>query len=387
MKQIRLSSIWTLLAIVMFLTLLCSCSRPDTLTGKSVSGAGAQTLKIGFLDTLTGPTQIYGITGKNVAQIAVDEINTAGGISGKRLELVYEDGKCDGAASATAGRKLIEIDRVKAIIGFSCSNMVFAVTPFSEPNHVALITSYSTNANITQAGDFVFRNNYNDLETSRLIAEMVLSKARTAAILSENQEDTIGIENQFVQDFEESGKIVSREHFDYGAKDMRGELVKIISAKPEAVVINPVSVETGGPAIRQLRELGYTGPLFTNWILSGAGPSMMGIDASYFEGAGYTGEPSITTPKKEALFKEYILRYNEIPAFDIGTSSVYDALYLIKAAIEKNGESGDGIARYLYSMGPYEGALGNYTFDSGGDVTGVHLEKRRIVNGKSVSFE
>ena len=343
--------------------------------------------KIGFLDALTGPAAVYGTELQRTAELATDEINANGGIQGKTLEIIYEDGKCDGSASATAGKKLIEVDTVPVIIGFSCSNQVFPILSISEANHVVLITSYSTHPDITRAGRFIFRNNYNDQQTAELLAEMVGSESSKVAILSENQEDTMAIENHFIKDISQSFpalRIVSKEHFDFGSSDMRAQITKILSKNPDVVVINPLSPETFGNSLKQLRELGFQGKVFTNWVLSGRISTTFG---DLVKDVRFIGERSLNTPKKENLFRIYKQKYHETPLLDVGSTSIYDAIHLIKSAVEKNGESGQQIADYLHSMESYEGALGNYRFDDHGDLVGVNLlEEKIIINGTAVPF-
>ena len=106
--------------------------------------AEAGPIMIGFIGPLTGDAAAYGEPERDVVALAVEEINAAGGINGRQISVIYEDGKCDGTASASAAQKLVNVDKVKVIIGGFCSGETLGAAPIAEQNKVILISPSST---------------------------------------------------------------------------------------------------------------------------------------------------------------------------------------------------------------------------------------------------
>ena len=113
-----------------------------------------QSLKLDGSLPLTGPAAKYRV--HESALIAVEEINSSGGVNGKMIELIMEDGKCDGATAARAAQKLISIDKVKIILGGHCSTETLAIAPLAERNKVLLLASTSSSPAISGAGEYIF---------------------------------------------------------------------------------------------------------------------------------------------------------------------------------------------------------------------------------------
>ena len=100
--------------------------------------------KIGFIGPLTGDAAVYGELLRNVIQLAVNEINAAGGIGGRQIEMIYEDGKCNGKDGANAMQKLVNVDQVKIVIGGFCSSESLAAAPIAMNNKVLLFSPGSS---------------------------------------------------------------------------------------------------------------------------------------------------------------------------------------------------------------------------------------------------
>ncbi len=114
-------------------------------------------IRIGFVGPLTGEVATVGENAKIAVQVAADEINAKGGVKGKKIEVIYEDGKCNAKDATSAGTKLISVDKVVAIIGGLCSGETLAIAPLAEKAKIPLISYASTNPKITEAGDYIFR--------------------------------------------------------------------------------------------------------------------------------------------------------------------------------------------------------------------------------------
>ena len=168
-------------------------------------------IKIGFGDAAT-----YGVDEKNATALAVEEINNAGGIKGRSLEVIYEDGKCSGKDAATAAQKLINIDGVKIILGGACSGETLSIAPIAEQNKIIIFSAFSSSPDITKAGDYIFRNSPSDLDVAKGYAQFIVSRGgyKNIAIISENTDYAGGVKKVFNEEIARlGGKIVADEVF------------------------------------------------------------------------------------------------------------------------------------------------------------------------------
>ena len=120
--------------------------------------------RIGVMESLTGPGETYGNVAVRAKQMAADEINAAGGIDGRMLELVVEDSKCSALDAITAYQKLTNVDEMKIILGTSCSGAMLGVAPLAEDDGVILFSGLASNPDIANAGDYIFRTQISDIE-------------------------------------------------------------------------------------------------------------------------------------------------------------------------------------------------------------------------------
>ena len=129
-----------------------------------IVGDGQQTgpFRIGVMESLTGPGETYGTVANQAKQMAADEINSAGGINGRMLELVVEDSKCSAKDAIAAYNKLTDVDGVKIILGTSCSSAMLGAATLAEADGVILFSGLASNPDIANAGDYIFRTQISD---------------------------------------------------------------------------------------------------------------------------------------------------------------------------------------------------------------------------------
>ena len=120
--------------------------------------------RIGVMESVTGPGETYGTVAVQAKELAVEEINAAGGINGRMLELVVEDSKCNAQDAITAFNKLTDVDGVKIILGTSCSGAMLGAAPLAEKEGVVLFSGLATNPDIANAGDYIFRTSMSDAQ-------------------------------------------------------------------------------------------------------------------------------------------------------------------------------------------------------------------------------
>lgn len=360
----------SLIAIMLAALLITGCAKEKG------------TIKIGAIGPLTGGGASWGESDRNAIELAVEEINNAGGINGRLLQVIHEDGKCNGKDAVNAASKLITLDNVKIILGGVCSAETLAFAPIAEQNKVITFT-IATAPDVSNAGDYVFRNAASDLEGGRIGAKMI--EEDRIALISENTEYAMGIQHTLKEELQNQGKaIVADLVYDSDETDFRTYLLKIKNARPEAIFINPgTSTSSAGEIAKQMVELGMEDIKVYGNLLIGSKESLE-IAGDALEGAKYFDAVNIGMTEKGAEFlSKYKQRFGTSPANDFYTGARYDSVYIIADALRECGENSGCIKDYLYKMQPYNGVIGTYTFDSNGDVIGIPWTIKEIRSGQS----
>jgi len=323
-------------------------------------------IKIGFIAPLSGDTAVYGTASRGGAEIAIEEINNAGGINGKKLEVIYEDGKCNGKDSATAANKLISIDNVFVIFGTVCSAETLAIAPIAESNKIILLSAASSAPSITEAGDYIFRTWPSDSLQGKEMAEYVYGKGiKKVAIINMNSDYPVGLANVFKETFVQlGGEVLISEIYEPTAKDFRTQLTKIKAKNPEAIYIIPYTAEAG-ILVKQIKELGIKAELYgpetfhSQEVINTAGNASEGI---VYMMPKFDETEQLT---KELLDK-YKTKYGKDSPFAVVTANTYDGVYIIAEGLKK-GVSSDAVKGYLYTLKDYPGTAGVLTIDQNGD--------------------
>ena len=234
------------------------------------SAGGGDTIKLGFIGPLTGDAASYGADTLHGMQIAVDEINAAGGIGGKQIEIIAEDGKCTGADAATAAQKLMNIDKVVAIIGGQCSGETLAAAPIAEMAKVVMISPVSTSPDVTEAGEFIFRNSPSDALKTKAMAKVFAEKNYAKiAIISENTDYATALRDSLVAAVG-TDAMVFNETSEPGTKDFRSLMTRLEDAEFDVFVPNGQSDAFIAAAMQQYREAGFTAPAFSQDVADSA---------------------------------------------------------------------------------------------------------------------
>ena len=248
-----------LLGVLGLVILACGESEDDPFT-------------IGVMESVTGPGETYGRVAVQAKQVAVDEINEAGGINGRMLELIVEDSKCNAQDSITAYNKLTDVDGVKIILGTSCSGAMLGAAPLAEAEGVILFSGLATNPDIATAGDYIFRTSMNDAQLGIDTGNVMWADGiRTVATITEATDYAEGVRLTSVAQFEkQGGRVVAEERYASDATDFRTQLTKLLSENPDAIHVAAQSEFTGGTILKQLRELNYDGPIYSEIVPVGA---------------------------------------------------------------------------------------------------------------------
>jgi branched-chain amino acid transport system substrate-binding protein len=363
-----MKNLFPLLGILAIL-FIAGCTQPSQ-PGPSPGGGGAptETIKIGFIAPLTGDGAIYGESSRGGVQLAVDEINAEGGVNGKQLEVVYEDGKCEGKSGATAANKLINVDKVVVIVGTVCSAETLGAAPIAEASKVVLLSAASSNPKITDAGDYIFRTWPSDNFQGNDMANYLYTTRgfRKVATIYQNSDYNIGLANAFKAAFEAlGGQVVAAEVYEPTAKDFRTQLAKLKDAAPDAIFMVPYTAEAG-LLVKQTRELGISLPLF--------GPETFGAQDVIDSGGESVEGVIYTTPKfdeKDPLtagfIADYKAKFGKDSPFYVISANSYDGVRIVADCMRTDGVSSEAIKACLYEVSAYPGTAGELTIDSNGD--------------------
>ncbi len=335
------------------------------------------TIKVGLIVELTGDMPGVGASSKNAAQLAVNEQNSAGGISigGKpyQIELVVEDNASKAEQSVAAVNKLITQDNVLAIVGPNASLGAIPAAEIAEYNKTLLITPWSTNPKTTldtttgKPKDYVFRACYTDPFEGRVLARFVLEKlkAKKVAVLYDVASEAPKSQaDLFRLTFEElGGKTVAFETYTTGDRDFSAQLTKIKSANPDVIFL-PAYYNDVGLIAQQAHRAGITQPLVGSDAWSS--PELIKLSNGTVEGDYFANHyaSDIATPTAKKFIDAYTKQYGNIP--DDVAALTYDSMGLLFEAIKKSPSLDRKVVRdSLATLANYPGVTGNIQFTAG----------------------
>ena len=331
------------------------------------------TFKIGVMESVTGPGDTYGNVAVQAKQMAVDEINEAGGVNGKMLELIVEDSKCSAQDAIVAYNKLTDVDGVKIILGTSCSGAMLGAAPLAEADGVILFSGLATNPDIANAGDYIFRTSMSDAQLGIDTGNVLWADGiRTLATINEETDYAEGVRRTSVDQFvKRGGQVVAEERFVTDTTDFRTSLTKLINAGPDAIHVAAQAEASGGTILKQLSELGYDGPIYSDIVAAGTTALEVAGDAA-------TGLKAIiadldpNNARGREVIANFRARYDYVTlAWYLG--SAYDDVYIAAECLKDtdDDQDADGFRDCLYGI-TYSGAIGdNYSFDANGEVVGL----------------
>lgn len=322
----------------------------------------AETVKIGAIGPLSGAVAVYGVDCLNGINLAAEEINAAGGINGKKIEIISEDDEGAPEKSVNAYKKIVTKDKAKLIIGSLTSGCTMAITSLAQAQKVLMIAPAATAPAITTAGDYVFRACFIDPFQGTVGAKFALESlgSKKAAILYDIGNDySVGLTENFEKTFAAGGSIVAKESYSTGDKDFNAQLTKIKNANPDVVYL-PDYYGTVALIAKQLRAQGINTPIVgaDGWdgIVDNAGDEVLnGYYSNHYANDATTGAVKV-------FVDAYTKKYNHAPTAFAALG--YDSLYMIKDAILAAGSADSAAVKdaLLKTNGTY--VTGNITFDA-----------------------
>lgn len=327
-------------------------------------------IKVGFIGSLTGVDPSYGESMKGGVEIAVDEINRNGGIKGKKIEVVYEDGKCiDSKSAISAFQKLYNVDGVRIIIGGGCSNEVSSISKLVNDNKVFLISSGATSPDIAGSSKYIFRNSPNDTESSRQLAGRIIQDGfNDIAIVSDNSDYSVGFKKTFLNEFNKiGGNVVGDVVVQPNQSDYRSDILKLKSINSKAILVNPNVPKTAGLLVKQIREAGITSKIYLSYS---ATPEFFKIVGDLADDSTVINLPKVSGEKSSEILNVFESKYGHKTVYEYNTVAAYDAVIVIKDAISIVGSDPEKIIDYA-SKNKFTGALGKFGFNDQGDISGM----------------
>ncbi|HVE65889.1 MAG TPA: ABC transporter substrate-binding protein [Thermoanaerobaculia bacterium] len=364
---------------------LCLIALLSISCGKRGTG---DEIVIGEYGSLTGTTATFGQSTDNGIKMAFDEINAAGGILGKKVRVIVEDDRSQPEEAATAVTKLINQNRVTAVLGEVSSSRSLAAAPICQSAKIPMISPSSTNPRVTQIGDYIFRVCFIDPFQGLVMAKFAANslKLKKVAILVDVRNDySVGLQTFFRQNFRQmGGEIVAEQSYSEGDSDFKAQLTQIKGANPEAIYVPGYYTEVATIA-RQARELGMTVPL-----LGGDGwdsPRLFEIGGEALNGCYISNHYSVDDPSPaiQKFVGDYRGRYNQVP--DALAALGYDAARILADAITRAGSTGaDKIRDALAATKDYPGVTGKITINAERNAIKPAVVLK-IENGKFVYVE
>lgn len=328
---------WMVLTTAVLSIVLFGCPPKTSETASGTAGTEGE-IVIGEYGSMTGGQATFGVSTHNGIMLALDEINGAGGVNGRKIRLISEDDQSKAEEAANAVTKLISQDNVVAILGEVASSSSLAAAPICQANKVPMITPSSTNPKVTEVGDYIFRMCFIDPYQGEAMANYVSKQAgmKTAAILIDNKSDySTGLAAFFERTFvANGGKIVAKASYAQGDSDFRSQLTNIKSANPEIIFVPGYYNDIGQIAI-QARDLGMKQPLAggDGW----ESPKLIEIGGKALEGCLYSNHYHIDDPSPAV--REFVQKYEE--RFGAKPDSLaalgYDSTRVLVEAIKRAG--------------------------------------------------
>jgi branched-chain amino acid transport system substrate-binding protein len=347
------------------LALALACTKKQEGSG----AAGATTegpVKVGEVGSMTGTEATFGISSDRGIQLRVKEVNGAGGVKGRQIQIIALDDQGKPEEAATAATRLISSERVVALLGEVASTRSMFMADKAQPAKVPMVSPSSTNPKVTEKGDYIFRACFIDPFQGYVMAKFATDnlKLKKFAILKDVRNDySVGLAQNFEENVKKmSGQIVATESYSNGDVDFKAQLTNMKAAQPEALYVPGYYTDVGLVA-RQAREVGITVPL-----LGGDGwdsEKLYEIGGAALEGSYFSNHYSVDDPSP--AIQEFVAKFKkeyggQLP--DSLAAQAYDASGMLFEAMQKSPDlTGPNIQKTLAGTKGFHGVTGDITLD------------------------
>ena len=336
----------------------------------AMPGLAQDQIKVGEFASMSGGSASFGQSSHDGTALAFDEINAAGGLLGKKIDLLTEDDRSVAGEPSTIVHKLISEDHVVAVLGEVASSKSLEAAPICQENHVPMISPGSTNAKVTQVGDYIFRACFIDPFQGKVMAKFALSKGWTkVALLTDVKQDyCVGLADAFQKSLTAAGgSIVKTQEYSTGDKDFRAQLTSIKASHPDAIFVPGYYGEVALIA-RQARQFGIKVPLLggDGWV----GESLLKVAGNSLDGCFFSNHYSQDDPSPviQNFVKTFQAKYGEKP--DAMAALGYDSAKILADAITRAGTTdGPKLRDAIAATKDFKGVTGDITLDADRNAT------------------
>lgn len=353
-----------IMLLLVLMIVLTSCGTNNE--KKEDSADNSKEIIIGGLAPLTGPVSSYGIAASNGAKMAFEEINSNGGVLGKKIKFLLEDEKGDATEAVNAYNKLIEEGAI-AILGDITSKPTLAIAEIAKEDGTPVISPTATMLNITEGRESVFRVCFTDPYQAEILAKYAKEnlKAKSVALLTNNSQDySKGISEAFKKKSKELGMtVLIDEGYAEGDIDFKAQLTNIASKNADVLLI-PDYYQSVALIASQAKEVGLKSILLGGDGWDGVIEQLDKSALNVVEGAIFANHYSYNDPNEKIknFVEGFKKNFNSNPASFAALG--YDGAYIIKEAIEKAGSTDKKeIVKALKEI-EFDGVTGKLKFDS-----------------------
>jgi branched-chain amino acid transport system substrate-binding protein len=372
MSKKILRNIIVVLTIALLVAAAAGCSQQPTAEQQPQDGGTSEDpkqaqAKIGMVGPLTGNTASYGVSTKNGVEVAIAMVNEEGGINGQDVLLLPEDTRGDQTEAANATRKLVEQDKVHAIVGAVLSSETFSGAPIANDAKVSMISSSSTAPGVPEIGPYIFRNCIADDVQAAQLAEYAVNDMgyKNFAIMYTNNDYGMALKNAFEAKANEIATVVAVEAYTDGDANFSAQLTKIKSKSPDALYIGGYYTEASKIA-QQAQEQGLNVQ-----ILGGDGfysTKLTELGGQAVEGAVFTA--GFFSGDTTENVQNFIAKYKEMfdgAEPDMFAAQAYDAAMIVLEAMKKAGIESTALRDAIAATKGFPGITGVTDFTENGD--------------------
>lgn len=337
-----------------------------------------QKIKIGISVPLTGAGAAYGNDIKNALIFANQKI------ANSKYQLVIEDDQCSNKETVTVAHKLVDVEKVKYVLGYGCSGTLLAAAPVYEQAKVTVIASGTGAPAITNAGDYIFRTKPSLTYAADLLAKDMAAKYKRIGVITEETDYCQGLTQAIMGAAGKLGVEILNENYLSGSQDFRSILLKLKSRDIEAIFLNPQGESGMIDLYKQFKELSWNVPVYGTFIPGGAtftsafGPTADGI---IYADVQFNSE--MLDSKGRGLYSEFEKEYGKAKA-----AEHFGALTLVAfSALDEALKSGKDPKEFLYNS-KFHDLVQDYSFDKNGDVVSdkIVYALKTIKDGAPITY-
>lgn len=342
-----------------------------------------QPINIVALFPLTGGVASWGEASKGGVELAVEEINSRGGVNGHPIQIVYEDHRCDPKVALSIYQQ--RVVNQKIFISSSCSGTVLSIAPNLENDDALLLATVVASTKISSSSLNLFRNWTVETRQADLIGQKIKnSNYKKIGILYEETDYAKGLKLALEDILKNSAIEIVSESFVTNATDIRTQITKLKLSNPEAIFLSTQGEATSEIVLNQMEQLDFKPEqVFANDVLLGASKAVEN-HKEILEGA-LGGTYIVQSNKYEDFKNKYINKFGTESTHMNASAIAYDSIYFLKEAMEENVYT-ESIKNYL-KTNLYTGVTGNIKFNDNNDRDGIGYVLSEVRGGKVTPLE